>query len=257
MKHLLLVAVLLVATMLPTTAQQNPAADEVVIYGGEDEKPAVREPIIGPVDVAVNGVVFFTIPGAAIGYSSVERREIVETRITEILSTCPLAPVTVRPVRGKPTVYVGNIRLITVYPADVRNTGADSAKELAAKWAEGTAAALQVVAPTAFRPAPRGRGVYVLGIPWFEVYDKDGFSSLPARVDEIQDRIAGIARNVPNASDAVNVRQLTGWAVFVSGSLLITATDEDAKGNGVSCPQRLMNMWADQARALFDELQSH
>ncbi len=255
MKHIVAVAVLL-AVAVSVFAIRPCLAAEVVIYGGENEKPAVRGSISGPADVSIDGVTFFTIPGPAIGYSTLQRLAIVETRIAEILSTSPFAPVTVKPVRGKPTVYVGNIRLITVYPADVRNAGAKSAAQLAAEWAEGTAAALQVVAPSAFRPMPRGRSVYVLGLPWFDIYTHGGFPSMAARVESIRERINAIARDLPGAAAQVNVRYHNQeWTVFVGDSLLITATDKDACGNGVSSAKALAGMWAQQARKLFDAMQ--
>ena len=79
-----------------------------------------------------------------------QRMAIVDTRITEILSHGVLGPVTVKAIRGKPTVYVGAYRLITVYPRDARNAGMSCSWQLAKQWAESTAKALPIVMPAAF-----------------------------------------------------------------------------------------------------------
>ncbi len=129
------------------------ARDEIVIYGTYQEVPSVGSwPAGATGQIALDNVSFFVIPGNAGGLTLAQRCEIVDTRITEILSHGVLGPVTVKPIRGKPTVYVGRYRLITVYPRDARNAGVKCSQQLAERWVASTAQALPVVMPSAFMP---------------------------------------------------------------------------------------------------------
>lgn len=137
------------------------ASEEIAIYGTYEEIPSVgRWPSYARGQIAVGHVGFFVIPGNAGGLTLVERCTIVDTRITEILSHGVLGPVRVKAIRGKPTVYVGPYRLITVYPRDVRGADARCSWQLASKWAKSTAQALPKVMPSAFMgplpPPPTG-----------------------------------------------------------------------------------------------------
>ncbi len=127
------------------------ASEEIAIYGTYEEVPLVGEwPAAAKGQVAVGSVPFFVIPGNAGGLTLVQRATIVDARITEILSHGVLGPVTVKPIRGKPTVYVGAYRLITVYPRDAQNAGVECSWQLARQWAKSTAKALPKVMPRAF-----------------------------------------------------------------------------------------------------------
>ena len=126
--------------------------EEVVILGGEDEKPVVTARYMpDEVEIGVGGVMMLRIRASAVGYSPVQRGRIVDARMVYALSYGNLDPeaVHVSMVRGQPTVYVGNIRLITVYDSDVEATGADSACELANLWAASVACCLRSLAPWA------------------------------------------------------------------------------------------------------------
>jgi hypothetical protein len=125
---------------------------EVKILAGEDEKPAADAKFVPDVfDIGIDGELFFRIRASAAGFSAHQRARIVNTRLVHIISFAPLDPaaVHVSPVRGKPTVYVGNVRLITVYPSDVEATGAQSMQHLANVWAASTACCLRNIAPWA------------------------------------------------------------------------------------------------------------
>lgn len=129
------------------------ADEEIAIYGTYEEVPGVgRWPAGATGQIAVDSMPFFVIPGNGGGLTLAQRCEIVDTRITEILSHGVLGPVTVKPIRGKPTVYVGAYRLITVYPRDARNAGVGCSWQLAKQWAKSTAKALPKVMPSAFMP---------------------------------------------------------------------------------------------------------
>ena len=103
------------------------------------------------VEIGVGGMMMFRIRASAVGYSSAERARIVDARLVHALSYGNLDPeaVTVRLVRSAPTVYVGDIRIISVYPSDVEAAGAESAMSLANLWAASIACSLKAVAPYA------------------------------------------------------------------------------------------------------------
>ncbi len=126
------------------------AAEEVKILAGEDEKPTTNAKYTPDVfDIGVNGELFFRIRAEAAGFSPHQRARIVNTRLVHILSYGPFdaEAVHIEPVRGKPTIYVGNVRLITVYPSDVEATEAESMEQLANVWAASTACCIENIAP--------------------------------------------------------------------------------------------------------------
>ncbi len=124
--------------------------NEVKIYAGEDEKPVTNARVIpDEYEIGVGGVIMFRIRAGAAGFSAAERARIVDTRMVHILSYGDLdaGAVHVVPVRGKPTIYVGEVRLVTVYPSDVEAAGAESMEQLAGWWAASVACCLKSVAP--------------------------------------------------------------------------------------------------------------
>lgn len=145
----LAVVVVCGAMAQPATAQVE---NEVKIMAGEDEKPPDEAKFVPDVfDIGVDGEIFFRIRTSAAGFSAAQRAAIVNTRIVHIISYVPLTPgaVHIQHVRGKPTIYVGSVRLVTVYPGDVEATGAASMQQLATIWAASTACCLRNVAPWA------------------------------------------------------------------------------------------------------------
>jgi len=124
--------------------------NEVKIYGGEDEKPVTNAQVVpDEFEIGVGGLMMFRIRADAAGFTAAERARIVDARMVHILSYGDLDPGAVRivPVRGKPTIYVGDVRLITIYPSDVEAVGADSMRQLAGWWAASVACCLKSVAP--------------------------------------------------------------------------------------------------------------
>jgi len=124
--------------------------DEIVLFGDDTCKPPTNSANYRPTsaDIQINGAIYFTILTPAAGYSVAERETIVLQRIVEAMSGNGMPPVYVDTVRGRPTVYVGKIRLITVYPQDVAAAGAASDWSLAGEWAAGVRAGLLRTAPS-------------------------------------------------------------------------------------------------------------
>lgn len=154
MKRFAMVAVFAMGVALLCGVMVQPAmaedAGEVKILAGEDEKPVTDANYVPDVfEIGINGEMFFRIRAQAAGFSPAERARIVNTRLVHIISFSPfdIHAVRVEPVRGKPTIYVGDVRLITVYPSDVEATGAESMEQLASVWAAATACCLQRIVP--------------------------------------------------------------------------------------------------------------
>lgn len=142
---------LLVCWSLTAVCGAQPT-DQVVILGGADEKPvaaAKRTP--DEVAIGVGGVTLLRIRASAMGYSPAERGRIVDARLVYALSYADLDPdaVQVHMVRSVPTIYIGRVRLISVYPADAEAAGAASAEKLAELWAASVASCLRSLAPWA------------------------------------------------------------------------------------------------------------
>lgn len=155
--HLRWMTVMVVAAMVGSALMWAPSADaqmrnEVKIYAGENEKPVTLARVMpDEYEIGVGGMMFLRIREGAAGFTAAERARIVNTRMTYIISyeDYDADAVRIEPVRGKPTIYVGNVRLITVYPSDVEAAGAGSMQELAEEWADATACCLRDVVPWA------------------------------------------------------------------------------------------------------------
>ncbi len=132
--------------------------EEHVLYGTYEDVPSVGWwPANASGMIGVGGVEFFAIPGNGGGLTLPVRAEIVDSRITEILSEGISGPVCVGDVRGQPTIYVAEYRLITVYNEDAANAGAASAQALAEKWARSVAVGLPQVLPSPYAAHPISR----------------------------------------------------------------------------------------------------
>ena len=144
MAALVALALLVACSIMPVAAQ-----NEVVILGDEADKPVTDAEYIPEVfDIGIDGEMFFRIRNSAAGFTAAERARIINARIVHILSFAPVDPasVHVEAIRGKPTIYVGNVRLVTVYPNDVEATEAGSMWDLARLWAASTSCCLERVA---------------------------------------------------------------------------------------------------------------
>ena len=146
---------LLVLLVLVASGAWAGQPEEFVLYGSYEDVPSVGWwPADASGMIAVGGVEFFEIPGNGGGLTLPVRAEIVDARITEILSAGISGPVCVGDVRGQPTIYVGEHRLITVYDIDAVNAGAASAQALAEKWAQSVAVSLPQVIPSPYAAQP-------------------------------------------------------------------------------------------------------
>jgi len=142
------------ATALVAYADASP---EIVIYGGDGDVPVAGYlPPATAGNIMIGGTPVLEIPGNGGGVVLAVRAEIVDTRLVEILSSGIVGPVWVGAVRGKPTVYVGDFRLITAYPEDAAATDC-TMRELASQWAEGVAWAVLRTSP-AVGPTPEEAG---------------------------------------------------------------------------------------------------
>ncbi len=112
-----------------------------------------------PADISINNYLFLRIRTPAAGFTVDQRRLLLEQRLVEIVSTENTGnpPVRVGNIRGKPTIYVGKVQLITVYPRDADANKTTMAK-LAAQWAERIRKGLIQVGPArhAKPAAPEG-----------------------------------------------------------------------------------------------------
>jgi hypothetical protein len=86
-------------------------------------------------DIAIGNYKFFDILTPAAGYTVDQRQKLVNERLIDIFAAGHPKPVTVGSIRGKPTIYVNGIKLVTVYPRDVQAAQAKCTQSLAAKWA--------------------------------------------------------------------------------------------------------------------------
>lgn len=116
-------------------------AAEIVMYSGDGDVPKAGR-LSGAIagKIAVDGIAVISLPGGGGGVPLSVRAEILDTRMTEVLCRPP-APVTIGEIRGKPTLYVGDLRLITVYPEDAAARGTRM-QELAQQWAAQVRAAI-------------------------------------------------------------------------------------------------------------------
>lgn len=98
-------------------------------------------------DIGINNFLFFRIRTPAAGYKVVEREKIINQRLVEILSDRTAGPVTISPIRGKPTIYVDGMKLVTVYPRDVDANNAGGMDGLANIWAQRVREGLPKIMP--------------------------------------------------------------------------------------------------------------
>jgi len=235
----------LLALLLPTWGLCA-VADEVVILGDENEKPPVNAKAYDPAtaDIKIDGVLFFRIRTPAIGYSVAEREVIVLKRLVAVMSSGRIPPVSVDAVRGKPTVYAGKYRIVTVYPVDVQAAGMPDAQILAEKWADGIYKGLLATAPSnCFGSAPFYQ-VAIGSQVFFRLMDAYVYESLRARGENVDRRLTGIASAFkPGLVSTLPVRD-GGVSVLYDGRAIVTATPADARARTVGSTQALADAWA-------------
>ncbi len=106
-------------------------------------------------DIALGNYKFFDIRTAAAGYTVDQRQKLVNERLIDIFAAGQPKPVTVSAIRGKPTIFVNGIKLITVYPRDAEAAGGGICiNQLAATWAKRVEEGLPRVWPGCRFPTP-------------------------------------------------------------------------------------------------------
>jgi hypothetical protein len=98
-------------------------------------------------DIAIGNYKFFDILTPAAGYTVDQRQKLVNERLIDIFEAGQPKPVTVSCIRGKPTIFVNGIKLVTVYPRDAAAAKAKCTQCLAAKWVARVAEGLPRVWP--------------------------------------------------------------------------------------------------------------
>ena len=220
------------------------SAAEVVLWGDDTDKP--KNPTnfaSNEFQVKVNGVSFLVLRTNAAGYTIAQRGAILELRIVEALSRRMSAPVTISPIRGKPTIYAGNVRLLTVYPQDAVAAQAKDENELAKAWAAAFAEGLPKVVPGGF--AGHGTaGLYKVSLNNHEMFMLHWSAQYPtvrkrgaaveAAVTEALSRREKVVTVCPSAH---------GLGLYADGVLVVEVTPEDAKAEGQT-QESLAKNWA-------------
>ncbi|MFQ5810226.1 MAG: hypothetical protein ACE5JM_11460 [Armatimonadota bacterium] len=109
-----------------------------------------------PAEISVNNYLFLRIRTPAAGFTVDQRRVLLEQRLTEIFSNenTRQPDVRVGNIRGKPTIYVGETQLITVYPRDA-DANKTTMERLAAHWAKRLRIGIAHVGPVrSLKPPP-------------------------------------------------------------------------------------------------------
>jgi hypothetical protein len=105
-------------------------------------------------EISLDNQLFFRIRTPAAGYTVLEREKTIYQRLVVILSCHRPGPVTISPIRGKPTIYVDGLQLVTVYPQDAAANPGASMMQLAQIWAANLRTGLPQVMPGALPTGP-------------------------------------------------------------------------------------------------------
>ena len=238
-----LVGVVIVAVALTTVAADS--GNEIVISGDLNDKPATRGPEMEKAAISIGAYLLLTIRTPAAGFTVAERERIVYERLTEILSyeRMDAGNFMLTDVRGKPTLRVGQYRLITVYPRDAEAAGTSS-EELAATWLASLRTNLPEVAPiNAVEPMPT-YDVAVGGALLFRLRDVNGFATLSARGAVVDSRLIEVVSK--DGTAPISVRPIAEeHGVYVGEQRIVTATTKDAELAGAVDTEELAEAWAE------------
>ncbi|MFQ6097424.1 MAG: hypothetical protein ACE5O2_06800 [Armatimonadota bacterium] len=104
--------------------------------------------------LALDNYVYLRIRVPAAGFGIRDRRVLLEQRLVHILSyeNTEMPKVRIGDVRGKPTIYVDDVKFVTVYPQDAKANNT-SMKALAEVWAKRIYAGIRMNGPGFGRPA--------------------------------------------------------------------------------------------------------
>lgn len=230
-----------------TAGAACPPGKEVKVWGSLESKPKTAESYTPEkVTIGVGSFEMFEMETAAAGYSLPEREVAVYNRLIEILSKGPgrAEAVCVGRVRSAPTIYVGNVRLVSVYKRDAEAAGMTQ-EALAEKWRDGVAAVLPRVVTEGVAPKPAETyDVAVGGQFLFRLRDQDGFPSLKARGAALDEQVVKMLSDGRKGRLTAQATQVGGeWVVQYGELRLVTATSADAAPLGVT-PQALAEKWA-------------
>jgi hypothetical protein len=104
--------------------------------------------------LSLDDYIYLRVRVPAAGFGIRDRRVLLDQRLVYVLSygNTEMPKVHVGSIHGKPTIYVGDVRFITVYPQDARanNTTMDG---LARVWAKRIYAGIRSNGPGFGRPA--------------------------------------------------------------------------------------------------------
>jgi len=118
----------------------------LVAGAGFAQEPKYEPPT--QADIALDNYLFFRLRTPAAGYTVAARDTLINQRIIDIFATGEPGPVTICDIRGKPTIYVNGIKLVTVYPRDAEAAGNGiCTQQLAKAWADRIEAGLRKVWP--------------------------------------------------------------------------------------------------------------
>jgi len=263
-----IIAALLVVTSVSLAADAKccPKGPELKIWGSLDSKPKIAqgyEP--QTVEIGIGAYKLLELRGAAAGYTLPEREVAVYNRLVEALSQGALAPedICVGQVRSAPTIYVRNVRLVSVYAKDAEAVKMTQAA-LAQAWRDRLAEVLPkitavtkelVTTPTlAAQEAVPVYDVAVGGTLLFRLHGPDGYPTVRSRALAVEDKIVQMlsdGKYVPTVARPEPVGKQ--WVVMFGKVRLVTVTNADAAASKTT-PQVLAGIWADKINAQLAKL---
>lgn len=226
------------------------ATAEVVLWGDDTDKPKNPTNFTGTeFPILVDAAPFFVLRTGAAGYTLAQRGGIVDLRIDEALSRHLSGPVSVSPIRGKPTIYVGPVRIVTVYPEDAVAAKAKDANELAAAWAEALAVGLPKVVPGGKGGKGGGvAGLYNISINNHQLFVLHWSANYPTVTKRGAAVDAAVTETLSRRAKTVCVAPSAhGCGVWADGVLVVEATAEDAKAENQT-QESLAEQWAANLR---------
>lgn len=245
----------LVATLLAVVqayAADVPVADDVVLWGDVNEKPVSNAADYNPAtaEIRIGDVLFLVLRSPAAGYTVAERETVILRRLVAIYGSGRIAPVRVIPVRGLPTIYVGNIRLVTVYPRDVAAAADGSVGDLARHWAEGVRQGVLLTAPSNCFPEGPTYCAKLVGKPVARLLEPDGFENVRQRGLAVDSRLSLIEADF-DAGMLGTEETPGGTVVTYDGRPLVTATQVDARSSHYDSTAELAAAWTDRIKLVM------
>jgi len=239
-----MLALLVVAVLAAVAAACDEQSCAIVISGNLAEKPATRGPELDRADISIGNYLLFTIRTPAAGFTVAERERILYMRLTEIMSNERMDTdrFHITDVRGKPTICVGDHRLVTVYPRDAEAAGCSS-EQLARQWLESLQTNLRQVSPVFAAAAPVTYDVAVGGTLLFRLRDTNGYGTLRERGAAVEAQVVNAVSK--DGMPAISVRPIGDkHAVYADDERIVTVTCEDARLARLKSSEALAQSWA-------------